>query len=102
MSLLYKDPKDIVYSVDISIERNGNIHFQFSCDGGKHGTDELIDEYEFTTLKLLEILQAHSKKEQEEQAEWEHNYNMQELERERMQDSYYYDEAGNCDGFTRY
>jgi hypothetical protein len=98
MSLLYKDQKDIIYSVDVKTFPDGKVKLHFSCDGGKHGTDETVDEYELTVLELLKILQANS---EAEQAEHEHNYNMQEMEREKMQSSYYYDEAGNCDGFPR-
>ena len=56
MSLLYKNPKDIVYSVEIKSTPDGKINFEFSCDGGKHGTDEFIDEYKLTVLELLNIL----------------------------------------------
>ena len=64
MSLLYKNPKDIVYSVEIKSTPDGKINFEFSCDGGKHGTDEPIDEYTLTVLELLKILQANSEPDQ--------------------------------------
>lgn len=59
MSLIYKDPKDIIYSVDVNTFPDGKVAIQFSCDGGKHGTDELLDEYELTVKELLSILQKH-------------------------------------------
>lgn len=55
MSILYKAKEDIKYSVDIEILPSGNIHFDFYCDGGKHGTDEGLCEYEFTTKQLLNL-----------------------------------------------
>ena len=54
MSLLYKE--DVTYSVEV-IQDNGNIHLLFTCDGGKFGTDEILDEYNLTPLELLKILQ---------------------------------------------
>ena len=59
MSLLYKDPKDLIYSVDVKTFPDSKVMIRFSCDGGKHGTDELLDEYEFTVKELLSILQKH-------------------------------------------
>lgn len=59
MSLLYKDQKDFIYSVDVKTFPDGKVKIQFSCDGGKHGTDELLDEYELTVKELLSILQKH-------------------------------------------
>lgn len=59
MDLLYKDPNDFIYSANFETTEDGKIKIQFSCDGGKFGTDELIDEYEFTVKELLTILQKH-------------------------------------------
>ena len=59
MSLFYKDSKDLIYSVDVKTYPDGKVKLQFSCDGGKYGTDELLDEYEFTIKELLLILQKH-------------------------------------------
>ena len=59
MSLLYKDPKDFIYSVDVKTFPDGKIKIQFSCDGGKFGTDELLDEYEFTVKEFMCILRKY-------------------------------------------
>ena len=56
MSLLYKDPEDVTYSVEIE-QKEGRIFLDFSADCGKFGTDEPIDGFELTPLQLLEILQ---------------------------------------------
>ena len=56
MSLLYKKQSDVITSVDIKQE-NGNINLLFHSDCGKHGTDEILDEYDLTPLQLLIILQ---------------------------------------------
>ena len=57
MSLLYKDIKDVITSVDIK-EEDGKITFDFSADCGKFGTDEMLDGYTLTPERLLEILQS--------------------------------------------
>ena len=54
--MLYKDEKDIVYKVDVS-EIDGKVRLIFSCDGGKFGTDEILDMYELTPKELLKALQ---------------------------------------------
>ena len=54
--MLYKDEKDIVYKVDVS-EIDGKVRMIFSCDGGKFGTDEILDMYELTPKELLKTLQ---------------------------------------------
>lgn len=56
MSLLYKDKSEVEYKVSISQE-NGKVKLRFTCDGGKFGTDETLDEYELTPKQLLDILQ---------------------------------------------
>lgn len=56
MSLLYKDVKDIKYSVEIE-QKDGKVKMVFSCNGGKFGTDEMLDEIEIEPKRLLEILQ---------------------------------------------
>ena len=61
MSLLYKDIKDIKYDVDIKKLPDGKIIFEFSCDGGKFGTDELIAVYELTAKELLDALAQRKK-----------------------------------------
>lgn len=62
MSSLYKDSNDFIYSVDIKTLPNGKVKIQFSCDGGKFGTNELLDEYEYTVKELLTILQKEDSK----------------------------------------
>lgn len=57
MSLLYKDPKDIKISCDVS-QVDGKIILNFSADCGKFGTDEMLDGYTLTAERLLEILQS--------------------------------------------
>ena len=57
MSSLYKDPKDIIYKVNIK-QVNGRVCFLFECDCGKHGTDEVLDAFSYTPLELLTILQT--------------------------------------------
>lgn len=60
MSLLYKEQKDIIHSVEIKHHKDSDkVHMLFYCDGGKFGTDEILDEYDLTPLELLEILQEH-------------------------------------------
>lgn len=57
MGILYKESEEVVYEVEIT-QKDGNINLLFSNDGGKFGTDEILDEYDLTPLQLLEILQA--------------------------------------------
>ena len=60
MNLLYKDRKDIIYKVEIKHHKDeGNVHLLFFSDCGKHGTDEILDEYDLTPLQLLKILQKY-------------------------------------------
>ena len=54
--MLYKDEEDMVYKVDVS-EIDGKVRMIFSCDGGKFGTDEILDMYELTPRELLKALQ---------------------------------------------
>lgn len=56
MSLLYKDKKDVEYSVEIK-QSKGRINLLFSADCGKFGTDEILDEHDLTAEQLLQILQ---------------------------------------------
>lgn len=55
MSLLYKDQKDVITSVEITQDK-GVIKFEFSADCGKFGTDEPLAEFEITPKELLELL----------------------------------------------
>tara|TARA_R110000803_G_scaffold154286_1_gene219068 strand:- start:11595 stop:11801 length:207 start_codon:yes stop_codon:yes gene_type:complete len=57
MSLLYKDPKDIKISCDVS-QVDGKIILNFSADCGKFGTDEMLDGFTLTPERLLEVLQS--------------------------------------------
>ena len=57
MSLLYKDRKDVITSVDIK-RVDGKVVLDFSADCGKFGTDEMLDGYTLTPERLLEILQS--------------------------------------------
>jgi hypothetical protein len=59
MSLLYKKESDLKYSVELKTRPDGSVVLQFSADAGKFGTDETLDEYEFTVKELLSILQKH-------------------------------------------
>ena len=56
MSLLYKDPKDVITSVRIT-KKDKDIGFWFTADCGKHGTEEGLDEFTLTPERLLQILQ---------------------------------------------
>lgn len=59
MSILYNgDPK---VSVSWGLCGDGN-SFVFSCDGGKFGTDEIIDEIQISTDELYRILEAWQEK----------------------------------------
>lgn len=53
--MLYKDEEDIVYKVEVS-DIDGKVRLIFSCDGGKFGTDEILDMYELTPRELLKAL----------------------------------------------
>ncbi len=59
MSLLYKEKKDLKYSVSIFTLPNGNLSLSFSADCGKFGSDEDLDEHEISVKDLLDILQQH-------------------------------------------
>ena len=58
MSLLYKDRKDIITSVEVRHISGGRVVLDFSADCGKFGTDEMLDGYTLTAERLLEILQS--------------------------------------------
>lgn len=58
MSLIYKDKKDVITSVEIE-NNNGIIKLKFSKDCGKFGTNEIVDNYNLTPERLLEILQSY-------------------------------------------
>ena len=58
MSLLYKEPHEVITSVDIEDRCNeGKVKMTFWNDGGKFGTHEILDGYNLTPERLLEILQ---------------------------------------------
>jgi len=56
MSTLYKIKEDVKVSVKIT-EKDGSINLLFNADCGKHGMDEILDEYDLTPKQLLEVLQ---------------------------------------------
>lgn len=60
MSLLYKENKDLIYSLTIKgvdKEIENKITLTFYNDGGKFGTHEILDEHEISIKELLELLQ---------------------------------------------
>jgi len=57
MSLLYKKQEDLTYKIEVTL-KDSKINLLFSADCGKHGTDEVLDEYDLTPLELLNILQG--------------------------------------------
>ena len=59
MSLLYKDPKYVIISVEV-ITKEDEVEFIFLADCGKHGTHEIIDGYKLTPERLMAILQDRS------------------------------------------
>ena len=56
MGLIYKEKEDIKYSVEIS-QKDSKVNLLFSCDGGKFGTDEILDQFSFKVYDLLRVLQ---------------------------------------------
>jgi hypothetical protein len=54
MGILYKEPKDVIVSVEIT-QKDGLIEFDFTADCGKHATDENLAGYKFTVERLLKI-----------------------------------------------
>ena len=63
--MLYKEEKDVIYTVDIQTDKDNNIIFDFYADYGKFGTDESLAGYKFSAKRLLEILQKVEKTEEE-------------------------------------
>lgn len=49
---------DYKISVEVKTFADGKVNLLFSCNGGKFGTDEILDEYDLTAEELLNILQA--------------------------------------------
>jgi len=67
MSILYKHTKDLVFEVSIEKRTNQeNIKMLFSNDGGKFGGHEILDGYNLTPKRLLEILQDRNDYSEEE------------------------------------
>jgi hypothetical protein len=56
MSLLYKPKKEQTTTCEIKQE-DGKIVLDFYSDGGKFGVDVMLDGYELTPERLLQILQ---------------------------------------------
>ena len=65
MSLLYKNPEDIEYDVEIR-KTNGKVRMLFFSDCGKHGTEELMDGYSITPERLLKVMQSYKDYTEEE------------------------------------
>lgn len=59
MSFLYPNEGKIKTSVEFKELENDNIQLVFTCNGGKHGTDELLDLYVMSAEQLLDILQKY-------------------------------------------
>ena len=57
MSLLYKDEKDLTYTVDITQE-DGVVKFQFWADYGKHGMEEPYAYFDMPVKVLLAIFNS--------------------------------------------
>jgi hypothetical protein len=57
MNLLYKDVKDLTYTVDITQE-NGLVKFQFWADCGKHGMLEPYVYFDMPVKVLLTIFNS--------------------------------------------
>jgi len=55
MALLYKDKEDVKISVKVT-EKDGSINLLFTSDCGKHGMDEIIDEYDLNPEQLFNML----------------------------------------------
>lgn len=56
MSLLYKDKKDVIISVEFYSDNDRTIDIEFTADCGKHSSEESIAGYRLTPERLLEIL----------------------------------------------
>ena len=56
MSLLYKEKKDVIISVEV-IRKEDIVEFIFLADCGENGTHEIIDGYKLTPKRLMAILQ---------------------------------------------
>ena len=61
MTFLYVNRKDVTINVDIKTYDKDKIKLSFSCDGGKFGTDELLNEFNMTAETLLIALEQHFK-----------------------------------------
>lgn len=51
MSLVYSGTNEI--NVTVTQGSKGKVHFLFTSNCGKFGTDEILDEFEIDTLELL-------------------------------------------------
>lgn len=54
--ILYVPTEDLKYEVSTKDIGLGSVQITFSCNGGKHGTDEIIDVIEINVLSLLNLL----------------------------------------------
>lgn len=53
---------DLRISVEVKTFNDDKVSLMFSCDGGKFKTRELLDEFNLSAEKLLDILQANDTK----------------------------------------
>lgn len=60
MSILYKDSKDVVYDVQVTMESKDTVSIMVSADCGKFGTDEILVEETVNVASLMELLNARS------------------------------------------
>jgi hypothetical protein len=56
MSLLYKEPNDVVYDVQVSMESKDTVNILISADCGKFGADEILCEETINVSSLMEFL----------------------------------------------
>ena len=56
-SLIYRDKKDVKTSCRVLNKRNGVLELIFSSNCGIFGTQEILDTYNLTPTRLLQILQ---------------------------------------------
>lgn len=54
--MIYPEPEDVTTTVEMTTINKDLIRLDFSCDGGKFGTEESLAEFSITPEKLLEIL----------------------------------------------
>ena len=65
MGLLYKNREEIKTFVKFT-QKDDKICMEFTCDGGKFGTEELLAIYKLSAVRLLEILSERNDYSEEE------------------------------------